>query len=190
MSQNPLNLLTVKETAEYLRIPVPTVYYLVQRGQLPAVQIGGRWRIKKDRLDEEVLKVKGVIAKEPETNSANILVIDDQKDILDLLYMALSNKGYSTDVGMNGEEALKKLKEKTYDLLFLDLNLPDITGDEIFEKAVEIQPKIHVVIMTGFSTVQSLERILSCGPVTVLQKPFKLEQLLRVTEVILGRAGA
>ena len=36
------NLMTVKETAEYLRIPVPTVYYLVQRGQLPAVQIGGR----------------------------------------------------------------------------------------------------------------------------------------------------
>jgi DNA-binding NtrC family response regulator len=41
--------------------------------------------------------------------------------------------------------------------------------------------------MTGFSTVQSLEKILSCGPVTVLQKPFKIEQLLRVTEVILGR---
>ena len=41
------NLLTVKETAKYLRIPLPTVYYLVQRGQLPAIQIGGRWRIKK-----------------------------------------------------------------------------------------------------------------------------------------------
>ena len=37
-------LMTVKETAEYLRIPLPTVYYLVQRGQLPAIQIGGRWR--------------------------------------------------------------------------------------------------------------------------------------------------
>ena len=35
------NLLTVKETAKYLRIPLPTVYYLVQRGQLPAIQIGG-----------------------------------------------------------------------------------------------------------------------------------------------------
>lgn len=191
MTQNPPNLLTVKETAEYLRIPVPTVYYLVQRGQLPAVQIGGRWRIKKDRLDEEVLKLKGIAPKAatpaaPET-PANILIIDDQKDILDLLYMALSSKGYNADVGLTGEEALSKLKQKPYELMFLDLNLPDISGDEIFEKAVEIQPKLHVVIMTGFSTVQSLERILSCGPVTVLQKPFKLEQLLRVTEVILGR---
>lgn len=193
MTQNPPNLLTVKETAEYLRIPVPTVYYLVQRGQLPAVQIGGRWRIKKDRLDEEVLKLKGIAPKAatpaaPEA-PANILIIDDQKDILDLLYMALSSKGYNADVGLTGEEALSKLKQKPYELMFLDLNLPDISGDEIFEKAVEIQPKLHVVIMTGFSTVQSLERILSCGPVTVLQKPFKLEQLLRVTEVILGRTS-
>ena len=41
---------------EYLRIPLPTVYYLVQRGQLPAIQIGGRWRIKRSLLDTEVLK--------------------------------------------------------------------------------------------------------------------------------------
>ena len=49
-------LMTVKETAEYLRIPLPTVYYLVQRGQLPAIQIGGRWRIKRSLLDTEILK--------------------------------------------------------------------------------------------------------------------------------------
>ena len=47
MADESPELMTVKETAEYLRIPLPTVYYLVQRGQLPAVQIGGRWRIKR-----------------------------------------------------------------------------------------------------------------------------------------------
>jgi excisionase family DNA binding protein len=52
------NLMTVKETAEYLRIPLPTVYYLVQRGQLPAIQIGGRWRVKKDALDRDVCAKK------------------------------------------------------------------------------------------------------------------------------------
>ena len=57
MSETPShNLLTVKETAEYLRIPVPTVYYLVQRGQIPAIQIGGRWRIKKSALDIDILR--------------------------------------------------------------------------------------------------------------------------------------
>ena len=53
---NSPELMTVKETSEYLRIPLPTVYYLVQRGQLPAVQIGGRWRIKRSLLDRDVLR--------------------------------------------------------------------------------------------------------------------------------------
>ena len=47
----------VKEVAEYLRIPVPTIYYLVQRGILPgAIQIGGRWRIKRSVINRDVLK--------------------------------------------------------------------------------------------------------------------------------------
>ena len=63
-------LMTVKETAEYLRIPLPTVYYLVQRGQLPAIQIGGRWRIKRSLLDTEVLKKE-------EGGQPTVLVVDD-----------------------------------------------------------------------------------------------------------------
>ena len=67
-------LMTVKETAEYLRIPLPTVYYLVQRGQLPAIQIGGRWRIKRSLLDTEVLKKE-------EGGQPNVLVIDDDPSV-------------------------------------------------------------------------------------------------------------
>ena len=63
-------LMTVKETAEYLRIPLPTVYYLVQRGQLPAIQIGGRWRIKRSLLDSEILK-------KDEGGQPTVLVVDE-----------------------------------------------------------------------------------------------------------------
>ena len=66
------NLLTVKETAKYLRIPLPTVYYLVQRGQLPAIQIGGRWRIKKSSLDKDILK-------EDKSGQSTVLVVDDDQ---------------------------------------------------------------------------------------------------------------
>lgn len=188
MAQSPANLLTVKETAEYLRIPVPTVYYLVQRGQLPAVQIGGRWRIKKDPLDKEVLKLEGMgTTEEPsDTSKKKILIVDDQKEVQELLNMTFTNKGYKADTASNGKSALDSLKANPYDIMFLDLNLPDMQGEDVFEKALEITPKLHVVIMTGFSTVESLERILACGPVTVLQKPFKLEKILHIAEVILG----
>ena len=59
VSESPNNnLLTVRETADYLRVPLSSLYYLVQRGQTPAIQIGGRWRIKKPSLEGDVLGVK------------------------------------------------------------------------------------------------------------------------------------
>src|SRR6187551_3157369 len=73
----PHNLMTVKETAEYLRIPLPTVYYLVQRGQLPAIQIGGRWRIKKNALDKDILK-------EEKSGQPTVLVVDDDVSLQNL----------------------------------------------------------------------------------------------------------
>jgi len=48
-------LLTVKETADYLHMPQPTIYYLLQRGQLPGVMIGGRWRVKRLLIDKDIL---------------------------------------------------------------------------------------------------------------------------------------
>jgi excisionase family DNA binding protein len=48
-------LLTVKETAEYLRVPQPTIYYLLQNGKLPGVMIGGRWRVKRLLIDRDIL---------------------------------------------------------------------------------------------------------------------------------------
>lgn len=48
-------LLTVKETAEYLRVPQPTIYYLLQNGKLPGIMIGGRWRVKRLLIDRDIL---------------------------------------------------------------------------------------------------------------------------------------
>lgn len=53
------DLLTVKEVANLLRMPVPTVYYHAQRGQLPAIRLGGRWRFKRSALDAELAKAGG-----------------------------------------------------------------------------------------------------------------------------------
>jgi|GEM_PF-3221991 excisionase family DNA binding protein len=51
------NLMTVKETSELLRIPIPTVYYHIKKGTIPTIRIGGRWRILRDRLNSEFLKI-------------------------------------------------------------------------------------------------------------------------------------
>ena len=114
------NLMTVKETAEYLRIPLPTVYYLVQRGQLPAIQIGGRWRVKKDALDRDVLR-------EEEQGQPTVLVVDDEEPIQAMFKLFLKKAGYSRLVVGTGKEALAALEKQKFDLCFLDLALPDIS---------------------------------------------------------------
>ncbi len=164
------NLLTVKETAEYLRIPLPTVYYLVQRGQLPAIQIGGRWRIKKDSLDRDILHEEG-------SGQPTVLVVDDDPNLQELFKLFLKKTGFSRLIVGTGKEALAALKKQKFDLLFLDLALPDITGDEIYKQAREIDASLPIVIITGYPDSTMLDNILKFGPVTVLKKPLQVEQL-------------
>src|SRR5712691_5782731 len=118
------NLLTVKETAKYLRIPLPTVYYLVQRGQLPAIQIGGRWRIKKSSLDKDILK-------EDKAGQPTVLV-DDDESLQNLFKVFLRKIGFSRVVVGTVKEALAVIDKQKFDLVFLDLKLPDGPADDVY----------------------------------------------------------
>ena len=162
--------MTVKETAEYLRIPLPTVYYLVQRGQLPAVQIGGRWRIKKDSLDRDILH-------EEREGQPTVLVVDDDKGIQSLFKLYLKKTGFSRVVVSSGEEAINALKKQKFDLCFLDLVLPDMSGDEVYREAKEVDSQLRIVIITGYPDSEILDNILKLGPITVLKKPLEAEQI-------------
>ena len=164
------NLMTVKETAEYLRIPLPTVYYLVQRGQLPAIQIGGRWRVKKDALDRDILR-------QEETGQPTVLVVDDDEPIQDMFKLFLKKAGFSRLVVNSGKEALAAMQKQRFELCFLDLQLPDITGDEIYAIAKEKYPRMPIVIITGYPDSEMMNNILKHGPVTVLKKPLRIEDL-------------
>lgn len=169
--------MTVKETAEYLRIPLPTAYYLVQRGQLPAVQIGGRWRVKKDSLDRDVLH-------EEKEGQPTVLVVDDDKGIRSMFKLFLKKSGFSRVVVSTGEEAIAALRKQRFDLAFLDLVLPDFNGDEIYAQAKESDPELPIVIITGYPDSEILDNILKHGPVTVLKKPLKAEQIVQTLKLL------
>ena len=177
-----LDLLTVKETANYLRIPVPTVYYLVQRGQIPAILIGGRWRIKKAALDKEVLK-------EEEPGQPTVLLVDDDEGLRTLFSAFFQEIKLSHVVVGTVKDALAELGKQKFDLLFLDLKLPDGPADDVYDMTKQQQPNCAVVIITGYPDSAMLDRILAKGPITVLKKPLKLDQLQQ-TLCILGRKHA
>ena len=183
MNEAPIhNLLTVKETAEYLRIPLPTVYYLVQRGQIPAIQIGGRWRIKKSSLDRDILW-------QDKQGQPTVLVVDDDPDLQELFKAFLKKVGFSRVVVGTAKDAIHSLRKQKFDLMFLDLQLPDGTGDEVYKTAKQIDPDLNVIVITGYPDSDMMDRILQISPVTVLKKPLKIEQLNQTVK-ILGHSTA
>ena len=175
-------LLTVKETSQYLRIPLPTVYYLVQRGQLPAVQIGGRWRIKRDLLDRDVLR-------KDQAQRQSVLVVDDDIALQALFKEYLRRGGLNETVVGTAREAMDVFQKQNFSLAILDLHLPDTPGDELYLRLQEINPEVPIIIVTGYPDSEMLNRILMSGPVTVLRKPVDFEQLTSIIKRM-GRPAA
>lgn len=166
--------MSVKETAEYLHIPLPTVYYLLQRGQLPAVQIGGRWRIKRSLLDV------------PNTNKGadlgTVMVVEDDPALQALFKQFLNKAGFSHLAVGSGADAIAMARKAKFDFVFLDLRLPDIPGDEVYACLKEIYPSLPIVVITGHPDRAILSRILSHSPVTIIKKPVEYEQLNRAVK--------
>jgi excisionase family DNA binding protein len=179
------NLITVKEAAKYLNIPAPTVYYLVNRGELYGVRIGRRWRLKKDLLDTELLKRSQ--GNQPSAPSMpTVLVVDDDKGLQSMFKLFLKKQGYARVVVGTGREAISELKKHPgkFALCFLDLQLPDITGDEVYKQAKELQPDLPIVIITGYPDSEMLDNILKFGMVPVLKKPLRVEVLLQAMKML------
>ena len=178
MSETPIHhLLTVKETSEYLRISLPTVYYLVQRGKIPAIQIGCRWRIKRSSLDRDILR-------QDKQGQPTVLVVDDDPVLQDLFQRFLKKIGFSRVVVGSAKEAIRCLRKQKFDLMFLDLQLPDAPGDQVYQIAKQVDPELKVIVITGYPDSEILDRILQVCPVTVLKKPLKIEQLYQTVKIL------
>jgi len=164
------NLVTPKEAATALRIPLPTVYYLIKQGKIPALRVGGRWKIEWGKLDPH--RING-----PSTSVRRVLAVDDDPAIHELFHLAARQVEGTVKVASNKQEALEFVKKERFDLVLLDLFLPDGRGDLAYEEIHELSPTLPVVVITGFPDSDVLHRILSHGPVTVLSKPLRVEQV-------------
>jgi two-component system response regulator HydG len=109
-----------------------------------------------------------------------ILVVDDYFADRETLKSILEERGYRVFVAENGSEALTQVKEKHFDIVFLDIRLPDIDGAQIFEEVKAIDPEAAVIMMTGYSEEELVRRAISHGAYTCIYKPFDVEKILTV----------
>ena len=82
------------------------------------------------------------------------------------------------------KEAISSLRKQKFDLMFLDLQLPDAPGDQVYKTAKSVDPDLNVIVITGYPDSEMLDRILQMSPVTVLKKPLKIEQLNQTVKIL------
>ena len=110
-------------------------------------------------------------------NNANILIVDDEKNIRLTIAQSLDPLGYQVATADNGEDALLQLQAQEYDLILLDLKMPGMNGLEVLRRAIEIHPEIKVIIISAHGTIEHAVEAMKLGAVDFLQKPFTPKEL-------------
>jgi two-component system, NtrC family, nitrogen regulation response regulator NtrX len=109
---------------------------------------------------------------------AEILIIDDEKSIRKTLTEILSFEGYKIDEAPDGEEGLRKFKEKTYDLVLCDIKMPKLDGIEFLQKAGEINADVPVIMISGHGNIETAVEAVKKGAFDFISKPPDLNRLL------------
>ena len=109
---------------------------------------------------------------------ADILIIDDEKAIRKTLSEILSFEGYKIDEASDGEEGLKKFRERNYDVVLCDIKMPKIDGIEFLQKAGESNPDIPVIMISGHGNIETAVEAVKTGAYDYISKPPDLNRLL------------
>jgi heterodisulfide reductase subunit A len=111
-----------------------------------------------------------------------ILVVDDELIVRESLKEWLAEEGFAVDTAASGPEALDQLFQQTYQLMLLDLKMPEMDGVEVLQKAIEEIPDLDVVMMTAYATVETAVEAMKIGARDYLVKPFDPETLIPMVE--------
>ena len=110
----------------------------------------------------------------------NVLIVDDEEDFLETITKRLNKRQVDASGARSGEEALKLLKEKTFDVVILDIKMPGgMDGIEALREIKKIQPLAEVILLTGHASVETSIEGMKLGAFDYLLKPIKLEDLLK-----------
>ncbi|MDH5695201.1 MAG: response regulator [Dehalococcoidia bacterium] len=158
-------LMTVQELANYLRVTKKTIYRLLRRDSIPATKVGRSWRFDKASIDDWLSRQSVGV-------KASILVIDDEETIQLLFKETLEDLGHRVITAETSSEGLELVKQRHFDLVFLDLKMPGMGGVELFQRIKTIKPALPVTIITGYPDSDMMAQALVQGPFGVMNKPF------------------
>lgn len=107
----------------------------------------------------------------------NILVVDDEKDVADILKDCISGKERSIDVCYDGLEGIDHIQNNFYDLIIADLVMPKVGGLDVLKYAKKTNPDVLVIIITGYASLETAIMAVKEGAYDYIRKPCKLEEI-------------
>jgi two-component system, OmpR family, response regulator len=113
-----------------------------------------------------------------------VLVVDDTKNIRNLLSTCLELNGYTVSVAKNGAEAYSLIGSEAFDLAFIDIKMPEINGTEVLRKIRSMGFTYPVVVMTAYSSVKNAVDCTKLGAITYLQKPFSANKINDIVNLV------
>lgn len=108
----------------------------------------------------------------------DILIIDDEKAIRKALMEILSSEGYKTEEAADGEDGLKKFKERTFDVVLCDIKMPKLDGIEFLQKAGETNPDVPIIMISGHGNIETAVDAVKKGAFDYISKPPDLNKML------------
>ena len=120
-----------------------------------------------------------------------VLVVENNPVLQAQFRTLLRKTGFSRTLVGTARAAMTQLRKERFDLMFLDLHLPDAPAEEVYKRARQMDPGLQVIVVTDHLESETINRILQASsPVTFLRKPLKLEHLVQTVTTLGGRASA
>jgi len=117
-------------------------------------------------------------------NKASILIVDDETGMRETLLDILEDVGYHVAIAVDGYEAIQKVEENAFDVIFMDVKMPGLDGIDAFKEIKKIQPAATVVLITAYAVDDRIRDALREGAYRVLNKPLDLQTMIDLVEGI------
>lgn len=118
------------------------------------------------------------------TGCKKILVVDDDRDLCDIIYDIITDKGYCVDKAYDGESALQEIANKFYDLLIIDHKLGKLSGINVIENSKTVQPNLQTIMISAFGNDETRSKARELGVLDFIDKPFDIGALVEKVDQI------
>ena len=151
--------------------------------EMPENELKGMNAMMHDRstaLMTQIIDKQSWPSERVDAQPGRVLIIDDDIDMVGVLHNFLEESGFTVMSALSARKALDLLRTHSFDLLITDLAMPEMDGIEVLKAAVEIDPGIIGIIMTGYGSAQTAVEAMKAGAFDYLLKPFKFQMLLPI----------